>query len=157
MRVPGVIVTMLWIVALAAGQSAASAPEANVRRVIEQFEQGLAERNLAKIEPLMAADMVAFENGHRNDTWEDFRDRHLVPEMKEPSPPMKSEVVRITATPSMGWGYTKTTMTLTRKDGSKAEATLWSVYVVEKRGEDWKIVVLDWSFYVPRSSPPAKT
>jgi hypothetical protein len=48
-------------------------------------------------------------------------------------------------------------MTLIRKDGSKAEATLWSLYVVEKRGEDWKIVVLDWSFYVPRPPAPAKS
>jgi len=157
MRVLGLAFTMLLAVSSVAAQSPAAAPEANVRRVIEQFEQGLAERNLAKIEPLMAADMVAFENGHRNDTWEDFRDHHLVPEMKEPSPPMKSEAIRITATPSMGWGYTKTTMTLTQKGGEKVEATLWSVYVVEKRGEDWKIVVLDWSFHVPRPSPPAKS
>ena len=132
------------------------APEAEVRKVIEQFEQGLAERNLAKIEPLMAGDMVAFENGHRKDGWQDFRDNHLVPEMKEPSPPMKSELVRVTAMPEMGWGYTKTSMTLTRKGGEKVEATLWSVFVVEKLGEEWKIVVLDWSFYVPRPSAPAK-
>jgi ketosteroid isomerase-like protein len=128
-----------------------------VRKVIEQFEQGLAERNLAKIEPLMAQDMVAFENGHRNDGWADFRDNHLVPEMQEPAPPMKSEFVRVTATPQMGWGYTKTTMTLTRKGGEKVEAVLWSMYVLEKREGAWKIVALDWSFYVPRPSPPAKS
>lgn len=125
-------------------------PEAEVRAVIEQFEQGLAARDLARLEPLMADDMVALENGHRNDSWADFRDNHLVPEMKEPAQPMKSELVRVTATPQMGWGYTKTTMTLTRKSGEKVEATLWSLYVVEKRGDDWKIVALDWSFYVPR-------
>ncbi len=154
MRIPGVVVTMLLMLAPAPGQTAS--PEQRVRGVIEQFEQGLAERNLAKIEPLMAVDMVAFENGHRNDTWADFRDHHLVPEMKEPSPPMKSAVIRVTATPTMGWGYTKTTMTLTRKAAEKVEATLWSVYVVEKRAEGWRIVVLDWSFHVPRPSPPAK-
>lgn len=124
--------------------------EAEVRAAIEQFERGLAERDLAKIEPLMAEDMVAFENGHRNDSWADFRDHHLVPEMKEPAPPMKSELVRLVTTPQMGWGYTKTSMTLTRKSGEKVEATLWSVYVLEKREGRWKIVMLDWSFYVPR-------
>ncbi len=152
-----VVVSMLLLLALAAAQAPAAPPEASVRSVIEQFEQGLAARDLAKIDPLMAEDMVAFENGHRNDGWADFRDHHLVPEMKEPMPPFKTELVRVVATPQMGWGYAKTTMTLTRKDGSKVEATLWSVYVVEKRGENWKIVVLDWSFHVPRPSPPAKS
>ncbi|HXE90827.1 MAG TPA: nuclear transport factor 2 family protein [Terriglobales bacterium] len=127
-------------------------PEPEVRAVIEQFERGLAERDLAKIEPLMAEDLVAFENGHRNDGWADFRDHHLVPEMKEPAPPMKSELVRLAGTPQMGWGYTRTTMTLTRKSGEKVEATLWSVYVLEKRGGGWKIVALDWSFWAPRPS-----
>ena len=157
MRVLGLVLAMLLFLSPAAAQSAAASPEANVRRVIERFEQGLAARDLSKIEPLMAADLVAFENGHRNDGWADFRDHHLVPEMKEPMPPSKAELVRLVATPKMGWGYTKTTMTLTRKDESKVEATLWSVYVVEKRGEEWKIVVLDWSFYVPRPSTPAKS
>lgn len=128
-------------------------PETEVRRVIQQFEQGLAEHNLAKIEPLMAPDMVAFENGHRNDGWQDFRDNHLVPEMKEPAPPSTSAIVKVTVTDKMAWGYTKTTMTLTRKSGEKVEATLWSVYVLEKRGGDWKIVALDWSFLVPRPTP----
>ncbi len=156
MRVLGLVFTALLLLSPAAAQSAATSPEANVRRVIEQFEQGVAARDLSKIEPLMAADLVAFENGHRNDGWADFRDHHLVPEMKEPMPPARTEVLRVTATPHMGWGYTRTTMTLTRRDGSKVEATLWSVYVVEKRAEEWKIVVLDWSFHVPRPSPSAK-
>ena len=126
------------------------APEAEVRTVVEQFEQGLVQRDLTQIEPLMAADMVAFENGHRNDGWQDFRDNHLVPEMKEPAPPSKTEVIRVVVTPQMGWAYTRTDLTLTRKSGEKVEARLWTVYVLEKRGEQWKIVVLDWSFYVPR-------
>lgn len=150
------LVMATMVLGLVALYAQGMGPEAKVRAVIEQFEQGLAERNLAKIEPLMASDMVAFENGHRNDGWADFRDNHLVPEMKEPVPPSKAELVRLVATPQMGWGYTKTTLTLTRKGGEKVEATLWSVYVVEKRAEDWKIVVLDWSFHVPRPSPQAK-
>ncbi len=144
------------ILAMALGWNAMEAqspgPEDEVRNVILRFEQGLAERDLSKIEPLMAADLVAFENGHRNDGWADFRDHHLVPEMKEPAPPMKSEVVRVVASPQMGWGYTRTDMTLTRKNGQKVQAVLWSVYVVEKRAEGWKLAMLDWSL---RVLPPA--
>lgn len=102
-------------------------PKAEVRKAVEQFETGLAQRDLEEIEAVVAPDMVAFENGHRNDTWADFRDHHLVPEMKEPAPPSRAEFVRVSATAAMGWAYTKTEMTLTRKSGEKAEAVLWSV------------------------------
>lgn len=146
------MVTLALALGLGAWQTQSPGPEDDVRGVIERFEQGLAARDLSKIEPLMAADMVAFENGHRNDGWQDFRDNHLAPEMKEPAPPMQSQLVHISVTPGMAWGYTKTTMTLTRKSGEKVEATLWSVYVLEKREDQWKIAMLDWSFRVP---PPA--
>ncbi|MGH9669898.1 MAG: nuclear transport factor 2 family protein [Terriglobales bacterium] len=124
-----------------------------MRNVIQRFEQGLAERDVAKLEPLVALDLVVFENGGRNDGWADFRDHHLIPEFREPAPPSKTEVVKIVATPQMGWGYTRTDMTLTRKSGQKVEAVLWSVYVVEKRPQGWKLVLLDWSFKV--QAPPA--
>ena len=146
------VVTLALALGLAAFQTQSPTPEDDVRGVIQRFEQGLAARDLSKIEPLMAADLVAFENGHRNDGWQDFRDRHLVPEMREPAPPSKSQIVKIVATPQMGWGYTRTDMTLTRKNGEKVQAVLWSVYVVEKRAEGWKLALLDWSFKV---QPPA--
>jgi ketosteroid isomerase-like protein len=50
----------------------------------------------------------------------------------------------------MGWAYRRTDLTLTRKTGEKVEALLWAVYVLEKRGGQWKIVLLDWSLHVPR-------
>ncbi len=129
-------------------------PEEEVRNVIQRFEQGLAERDVAKLEPLVAPDLVVLENGGRNDGWVDFRDHHLIPEFQEPAPPAKTAMVKIVATPQMGWGYTRTDMTLTRKSGQKVEAVLWSVYVVEKRAEGWKLVLLDWSIKV---QPPPKS
>ena len=144
------VLASLSMAALA--QGADSSPTTEVRRVIQEFEQAIAARNLAKVEPLVATDIVVFENGGRNDGWTDFRDNHLVPEMKEPAPPSKTELVRVVATPQMGWGYSKTDMTLTRSSGETVEALLWSTYVVEKRGEAWKIVMLDWSFKAPRPS-----
>ncbi len=35
-------------------------------------------------------------------------------ELREPAPPSKSELVKVVATPEMGWGYTRTDLTLTR-------------------------------------------
>ncbi|HUS19956.1 MAG TPA: nuclear transport factor 2 family protein, partial [Terriglobales bacterium] len=121
-----------------------------VRDVVTQFEDGLKQRDLKKIEAVVAEDLVVFENGHRNDGWPDFRDNHLVPEMKEPASPSKTELIRIKTSAQLSWVYTKTEMQLTRKTGEKADAVLWSVYILEKRKGQWKIVALDWSFYVPR-------
>ena len=138
---------------LGAFQTQSPSAEDEVRNVIQRFERGLAERDVAKLEPLVAPDLVVLENGGRNDGWLDFRDHHLIPEFQEPAPPSKTQLIKITATPQMGWGYTRTDMTLTHKSGQKVEAVLWSVYVVEKRPEGWKLVLLDWSFKV--QVPPA--
>ena len=147
------VVTLALALGLGASQIQGPSPEDEVRSVIQRFEQGLAERNVAKLEPLVASDLVVLENGGRNDGWTDFRDHHLIPEFQEPASPSKTAIAKIVATPQMGWGYTRTDMTLTRKSGQKAEAVLWTVYVVEKRAEGWKLVLLDWSFKL--QPPPA--
>lgn len=125
--------------------------EKAVRQVIEQFEVGLQERDLKKIEAVVADDLVAFENGHRNDGWADFRDHHLVPEMKEPAPPMTRKTVRISATERMGWGYSEATFSGKRANGDTVQYQLWSIYAVERRGKEWKIVMLDWSLRAQRT------
>jgi len=144
--------TLVLALGVAAFQLPSPSPEDEVRSVIQRFEQGVAARDVAQIEPLVASDLVVLENGGRNDGWADFRDNHLVPEFEEPAPPSKTEIVKIVATPQMGWGYTRTDMTVTRRNGQKAEAVLWAVYVVEKRAQGWKLVLLDWSFKVQPSA-----
>lgn len=147
-----VTIVLLFCACSLVAQDRQGPSEQQVRSVIQQFEQGLKERKLPSIEPLVAEDMVVFENGHRNDGWKDFRDNHLVPEMKEPAPPSRSEIIRTTATPQMGWGYTRTDMTVARRTGEKVGAVLWSVYVLERRNGNWKIVLLDWSMRVQQPS-----
>lgn len=124
-----------------------------VRAIVQQFEDGLKQKDVKKIEASVAPDLVVFENGHRNDGWADFRDNHLLPEMKEPTSPSKTELIKIKTSAQISWAYTKTEMQITRKSGEQVDAVLWSVYVLEKRDGAWKIVVLDWSFYVPRPAP----
>jgi len=146
-----ILMTIALALVCAPGYAASQpeAPEADVRKIIQQFQEGLAEHNLARLEPLVASDMVAL----RNDGWADLRDNHLAREFQQPAPPMEWEFVRVIATPQMAWGYTKTTFTVTRRNGEKANLLLWSIYVLEKRLEGWKIVVLDWSLRVPRRRP----
>jgi ketosteroid isomerase-like protein len=143
------VFTLLMTGASFTSKSAASNEhEAAIRSVIAQFEEGLHARDLKRIEAVVADDLVVLENGHRNDGWQDFRDHHLIPEMKEPAHPQKTETIKVRATPQMGWGYTKILTPITRKSGEKATVELWSAYVVEKRESGWKIVLLDWSIRV---------
>lgn len=113
----------------------------DAKMLVLKFRDALRARDVNAIEKLVSSDLVVFENGERNDGWADFRDNHLVPEMKEPSPEMKWEQVRFKETPQMAWGYTKDTFTNARG----IALVLWSVYTLEKRQEGWKIVALDWS------------
>jgi ketosteroid isomerase-like protein len=139
------LLVALWCLTLLPFAASQSAPDSDVRAAIATFERGLNERKLPLIESVVADDLVVFENGERNDGWKDFRDHHLVPEMAEPAPAgATTELVRIKATADMAWAYSKTTFESTRR-GQKREVTLWSAYVLERRGGQWKIVLLDWS------------
>ncbi len=136
------VVALALAVALPAAEGVA---EEEARRIVSEFQAGLAAHDIERIEPLVAADLVAFENGHRNDGWADFRDNHLKPEFEADAPPQEWELVRVKASAEMAWAYTRTDLHVTRSSGEKLELLLWSVYVLEKRGGEWKIVMLDWS------------
>ena len=89
---------------------------------------------------------MVFENGHRNDGWADFRDNHLIPEMKEPVAPMETELKMVKVAEKMAWAYTKTIIHVKRKpDEASRILLLWSSFVLEKHDEQWKIALLDWS------------
>jgi ketosteroid isomerase-like protein len=122
-----------------------ASPEDATRDVVTRFERALQDHDVPAIAALVADDIVVFENGHRNVGWEDFRDNHLVPEMKEPKHPMKATPVKFRATPQMAWGYTRTELFVDPKKPGTVSHVLWSVYVLEPRPEGWKIVSLDWS------------
>ncbi len=49
-------------------------PEDPARDVVTRFEHALQEHDVVAIAALVADDVVVFENGHRNDGWQDFHD-----------------------------------------------------------------------------------
>ncbi len=53
-----------------------------VRKLINEFESALARKDIAAVGSLVSPQIVVFENGYRNDGWQDFRDNHLIPEFK---------------------------------------------------------------------------
>ena len=126
-------------------ESPATPADREPAAIVARFERALQGRDVPGIAELVADEIVVFENGHRNDGWTDFRDNHLIPEMKEAAPQVKSQLVKVVTTPGMAWAYTRTDIFQGREAGQKASHRLWSVYVLEKRGGTWKITMLDWS------------
>jgi ketosteroid isomerase-like protein len=118
-------------------------PEAGVREVINRFEAGLQQHDLQAIEALVAPDIVVFENGRRNDGWQDFRDHHLLPEFKAHSTPYRTEIVRIEATPSLAWGYSRMNRAYPPKKDNTPD--VWTMYALRREGTGWKIAMLGWS------------
>jgi ketosteroid isomerase-like protein len=118
-------------------------PEAGVREVINRFEAGLQQHDLQAIETLVSPDIVVFENGRRNDGWQDFRDHHLLPEFKAPSTPYRTEIVRMEAAPSLAWGYSRMNRAYPPKKDSTPD--VWTMYVLRREGTGWKIAMLGWS------------
>ena len=139
------IYLVLFLASVSPALVAANGAEAEVKGVIQQFHQALDRRDVAAIEALVSPGIVVLENGHRNDGWADFRDNHLVPEFKDPAEPSKWEFVKVAISSEMAWGYTKQTIDATGKDGKHAGYLVWSVYVLQKVGPTWKVVLLDWS------------
>ena len=147
MRVGAVAAAAICLFASAgwSQDSPATPADREAAAIIARFERALQGRDVPGIAEVVADDIVVFENGHRNDGWTDFRDNHLIPEMKEAAAPMKSQLLKVVTTPAMAWGYSRSDIFHAPEGGQKPSHRLWSVYVLEKREGRWKITVLDWS------------
>jgi ketosteroid isomerase-like protein len=142
MKAVNVIVTLLVASVPLLAQNSRD-PETDVREVIRRFEAALQQHDLRAIEALVAPEIVVFENGRRNDGWQDFRDHHLLPEFKASSTPYTNEIVKIEATPSLAWGYSRMNRAhIPKKEGAP---DVWTIYVLRKGDIGWKVTMMDWS------------
>lgn len=117
--------------------------ESQVRKVISEFESALAAKDIAKIGTLVSAQIVVFENGYRNDGWQDFRDHHLIPEFKQSSSQYSTTIRKVDVSPSIAWGYSSMKRVQVQK--KDAQPDVWTSYVLQKGNGTWKIVMLSWS------------
>ena len=117
--------------------------ETQVRKVINEFESALAQKDVAKIGNFVSPEIVVFENGYRNQGWQDFRDNHLIPELKEASSQYSTTLIKVEVSPLMAWGYSSMKRVQLQKKG--AQPDVWTSYVLRKEDGKWKIVVLNWS------------
>lgn len=133
--------------------------EKSVREVLMQSAAAFEKRDMAALEKLWANDesVTVFESGHANYGWADYRDKHLGPEMKEMKntkytlSDIKVKVSGNTAWATFKYGISADIGTRHVDGGGLGTA------VLEKRGDDWKIV--HWHSSAPRraaAAPAAK-
>ncbi len=119
----------------------AETPDNEVRAVITAFQDAVRDRNVAHVQKTVGSDVVSIQEGVRRDGWEQYRDRRLVPEFARPAPASAWEIVRLSASADMAWAYTKTTLSTP----ATGDVVMWTVFVLERRGKEWKIVMVDQS------------
>lgn len=146
--------TMFVIVLAASAQDSETAVREVLSRSASAFEKG----DMAALEKLWANDesVTVFESGHANYGWADYRDKHLGPEMKE----MKNTKytlsdIKVKVSGNTAWATFK--YAISADIGTRhVDGAGLGTAVLEKRGEDWKIV--HWHSSAPRRAPgPAPT
>ncbi|HEX6730940.1 MAG TPA: nuclear transport factor 2 family protein [Pyrinomonadaceae bacterium] len=146
--------TMFVIVSPASAQESETAVREVLSRSASAFEKG----DMAALEKLWANDesVTVFESGHANYGWADYRDKHLGPEMKE----MKNTKytlsdIKVKVSGNTAWATFK--YAISADIGTRhVDGAGLGTAVLEKRGDDWKIV--HWHSSAPRRAPgPAPT
>lgn len=128
------------------------APNANdpVATVLLRNAQGFETGDMAALDTLWAHDdgVTVFESGYANYGWADYRDHHLKPEIDE----MKNVSYQLTdiktrVSGNTAWATFKYALSADLKE-RHVDANGLGTAVLEKRGNDWKIV--HWHTSAPR-------
>ena len=132
----------------------AQAPdEAEVREVLLKSAMAFEKNDVELITKAWANDesVTVFESGQANYGWADYRDHHLLPEMKE----MKNTKytlsdIRVKGSGNTAWATFK--YAISADIGTRhVDGAGLGTAVLEKRGQDWRIV--HWHSSAPRRAP----
>lgn len=137
----------------AAATPVAASPSDPVAAVLMRNAQGFETGDMAMLDTLWAHDdgVTVFESGYANYGWADYRDHHLKPEVEE----MKNvkyqlSDIKTRVSGKTAWATFKYSLAADLKE-RHVEAAGLGTAVLEKRGDDWKIV--HWHTSAPRRAP----
>ena len=131
---------------------ATPAPNANdpVAAVLLRNAQGFETGDMAALDTLWAHDdgVTVFESGNANFGWADYRDHHLKPEIDEmTNVSYQLTDIKTRVSGNTAWATFKYTLSADLKE-RHVDAHGLGTAVLEKRGNDWKIV--HWHTSAPR-------
>ncbi len=117
----------------------ADTPSNEVRAVLTAYQDGMADRNIAHVQKAVANEVIVIRDGAPSDGWEEYRDHRLIPQFAHTAPASHWEVVKLNASADIAWATVKTVVSAK----GKGDSLVWTVFVLERRGRDWKIVLID--------------
>ncbi len=129
--------------------------EAAVRAALMQSATGFERGDLAMLNKVYANDesVTIFESGHANYGWADYRDHHLVPEMKEfKNTKYALSDIKVKVAGKTAWATYKYALTGDLKD-RRIDVNGLGTAILEERGGNWLIVHMHTS--APRRAPAA--
>jgi ketosteroid isomerase-like protein len=146
------------VVGLGFKSRAAHDPAEHVREVLTRNAAAFERGDMAALDKIWADDpsVTVFESGHANYGWADYRDNHLAPELKE----MKNvkyalSDIRAKVSGATAWATFKYALSADAGE-RRVEVTGLGTAVLERRGQEWRIV--HWHTSAPRRAPsPAQT
>jgi ketosteroid isomerase-like protein len=150
-------VTVAFGVAHKHAEIAQASEETAVREALMKSAMSFEKNDLPMASQVWVNDesLTIFESGHANYGWADYRDNHLVPEMGE----MKNtryafSDMKIHLAGNTAWATLKYTIAADVMEKGKprhVDGAGLGTAVLEKRGEQWRIV--HWHSSAPRRAP----
>lgn len=126
-----------------------------VTNVLTQEASAVERGDLATLDKLWAntADVTVFESGHANYGWDDYRNHHLAPELKEfKNTKYSFSDLKVKVDGKTAWATFK--YSLSAEMGTrKIESGGLGTAILEKREGKWRIV--HWHSSAPRRAPSA--
>jgi len=155
----GVFVSLVLGLSLAFWEKATAqgSDEAAVRDALQKSALGFAKNDVDMVTKVWANDetLTVFESGHANYGWTDYRDHHLLPEMKEfKNTKYELSDIKIHLAGKTAWATFQYTISGDLEQGGATrhvDGGGLGTAVLEKRGQDWRIV--HWHSSAPRRAP----
>jgi len=136
--------------------SAQSKDETLVRKVLTQNTTAFAENDMPTLDKIWANDeaVTVFENGSANYGWNDYRNNHLRPEMKEfTNTKYSSTDMKVKVSGKTAWATFKYAIS-GDSAGKHFDSGGLGTAILEKRGGRW--VIVHWHSSAPRRQPAPK-
>ena len=124
-----------------------------VTDVLTREAQAVEKGDLAALDKLWAnsEDVTVFESGHANYGWNDYRNSHLAPELKEfKNTKYAFSDLKVKVDGKTAWATFKYTISAEMKE-RKIEGSGLGTAILEKREGKWRIV--HWHSSSPRRTP----
>ena len=135
--------------------------EAAVREVLQKSAVAFAKNDVDTVTKVWANDeaLTVFESGHANYGWADYRDHHLLPEMKEfKNTKYELSDMKIHLAGKTAWATFKYTISgdiMENNNSRHVDGAGLATAVLEERQGRWQIV--HWHSSAPRRQPPPAT